>query len=118
MTCVIGREQMMVVLAVPVKLLSIVKVSYVTDIVKWEAALCSDIIKQATLKQMWTPPESKHGNECKSGFKQDLGWNLSNCPKRKVLSHNGSIKGFAANMTRTIRNSQLKKMKTRTIRNS
>jgi D-alanyl-D-alanine carboxypeptidase len=74
------------------------------DLVKWEAALCSEqILKRSTLEQMWRSHESKIGNEReKYGFTNGLGWHIPNYSDRKVVSHNGSIKGFATNITRYI----------------
>lgn len=79
-------------------------VSSVADMVKWEVALCSEnIFKKSTLEQMWQPYESTRGNEGKKyGFTNGLGWHIPNYSDRTVVSHNGSIKGFATNMTRFI----------------
>ncbi len=78
--------------------------SSVADIVKWESALWGEkILKQSTLEQMWTAHESVRGNEReKYGFTVGLGWYLPNYPNRKVVCHNGGIKGFTTNMTRFI----------------
>lgn len=77
--------------------------SSVADLVKWEAALYSEkLLKRTTLEQMWTPHESVRRNEHSSGFTQGLGWYIPSYPKRKVVTHNGGIKGFSANMTRFI----------------
>lgn len=76
--------------------------SSVKDMAKWEAALCKEmILNKSTLEQMWSPYESKRGNEREYGFTQGLGWQIPNYSKC-IVSHNGSIKGFAANMTRFI----------------
>ncbi|PSM47686.1 serine hydrolase [Chroococcidiopsis sp. CCALA 051] len=79
-------------------------VSSVTDMVKWEAALCSEkILKRSTLQQMWRSHESKLGNEReKYGFTNGLGWHIPNYSDKLVVGHNGSIKGFATNITRYI----------------
>ena len=79
-------------------------VSSVADMVKWEAALCSEkILKKSTLEQMWRSHESKKGNEReKYGFTNGLGWHIPNYLSKKVVSHNGSIKGFATNVTRYV----------------
>lgn len=72
------------------------------DLAKWEAALCGEmILNKSTKEQMWSPYESRRGKEREYGFTQGLGWHISNY-SRRVVSHNGSIKGFAANMTRFI----------------
>ncbi len=78
--------------------------SSVADMVKWEAALSREkLLKQSTLKQMWTPYESARGKEReKHGFSQGLGWHIPNYSNRKVVTHNGGIKGFSTNITRFI----------------
>lgn len=77
--------------------------SSVADLVKWESALCEDkLLTKSTLELMWTPHKSLQENECKSGFMQGLGWHLPSYPQRKVITHNGGIKGFSSNMTRFV----------------
>jgi CubicO group peptidase (beta-lactamase class C family) len=78
--------------------------SSVADMVKWEAALGGEkLLKQSTLKQMWTLYESARGKEReRHGFSQGLGWHIPNYPNRQVISHNGGIKGFSTNVTRFI----------------
>jgi CubicO group peptidase (beta-lactamase class C family) len=78
--------------------------SSVADMLQWEAALCGEqLLKQSILRQMWTPHESAKGREReKYSFTNGLGWHIPSYPNRKIVGHNGSIKGFAANMTRFI----------------
>lgn len=78
--------------------------SSIADMVKWEAAMCTKkLLNQSTWEQMWMPYETTYGNEReKYGFTQGLGWHLPNYTKRKVLSHNGAIKGFSTNMSRFV----------------
>ncbi|MGL4619003.1 serine hydrolase [Chroococcidiopsis sp.] len=72
--------------------------------VKWEAALCSQqILKKSILEQMWRSHESTKGDEReKYGFTYALGWHIPKYSDRKVVGHNGSIEGFATNITRYI----------------
>lgn len=79
-------------------------ISSVADMVKWETAICSEkILKKSTLKQMWQPYESQKGNEReKYSFTYGLGWHIPNYSDKLVVGHNGSIKGFATNITRYI----------------
>lgn len=77
--------------------------SSIADMVKWEAALCTEkLLKRSTWEQMWMPYESAQGNEREYGFTQGLGWHLPNYTNRKVVTHNGAIEGFSTNMTRFI----------------
>lgn len=77
--------------------------SSVADLVKWEAALYGGkLLKHSILEQMWTSYESVRKNEVAHGFTQGLGWHIASYPHRKVVTHNGGIKGFSTNMTRFI----------------
>lgn len=80
------------------------QLSSVEDMVKWERALCSGaLLKQSTLDMMWTPHPSAYGNEWeKLSYAAGLGWFVLNYGARRVASHNGSILGFATNITRFI----------------
>lgn len=80
------------------------QLSSVADMVKWEQALNNAIVlKPSTLDMMWTPHPPKQGNNwekqrCVAG----LGWWVLNYSDRRVVGHNGSILGFASNITRFI----------------
>jgi D-alanyl-D-alanine carboxypeptidase len=78
------------------------QLSTVEDMVKWEQALCNaTLLKPATLDLMWTPhPPNKGDNWEKLRYVAGLGWWVLNYDNRRVVSHNGSILGFASNMTR------------------
>ena len=80
------------------------QLSSVEDMVKWEQALCgATLLKQSTLDKMWTPHFPNQGDDweklrCVAG----LGWWVLNYKNRRVVGHNGSILGFASNITRFI----------------
>lgn len=80
------------------------QLSSVADMVKWEKALHNQTLLQpATLEQMWTPYPSARGNEWEDRkYVLGLGWFILNYGDRRVVSHNGSILGFASNITRFI----------------
>lgn len=80
------------------------QLSSVEDMVRWEKALGSEtLLKQSTLDMMWTPQPSVRGHEWeKHGYVAGLGWFVFNYGERRVVGHNGSILGFATNMTRFI----------------
>jgi CubicO group peptidase (beta-lactamase class C family) len=80
------------------------QLSSVADMVKWERALGSEtLLKQSTLDLMWTLQTSIRGHEWeKLKYGAGLGWFVLNYCDRRVVGHNGSILGFATNMTRFI----------------
>lgn len=80
------------------------QLSTVEDMVKWEQALCNaTLLQPATLDLMWTPhPANQGGNWEKSRYIAGLGWWVLNYDHRRVVGHNGSILGFASNITRFI----------------
>ncbi len=80
------------------------QLSSVEDMVKWEKALGSEtLLRRATLDMMWTPHPSACGHEWeKLRYVAGLGWFILNYGDQRVVSHNGSILGFATNMTRFI----------------
>jgi D-alanyl-D-alanine carboxypeptidase len=52
---------------------------------------------------MWTPHPPKYGNDWeKLKYMAGLGWWIVNYGKSRVVNHNGSILGFASNITRFI----------------
>lgn len=79
-------------------------ISSLADMVKWEQALCGGtLLKQSTLEMMWTPHLPKKGNDWeKLKYVAGLGWWVLNYDNRRVVGHNGSILGFASNITRFI----------------
>lgn len=80
------------------------QLSSVEDMVKWEQALCNaTLLKPATLNLMWTPHHPNRGDEWeKLRYVAGLGWWVLNYDNRHVVGHNGSILGFASNITRFI----------------
>ncbi|MBD2339248.1 beta-lactamase family protein [Calothrix sp. FACHB-156] len=80
------------------------QLSSVADLVKWEQALCNaTVLKQSTLDLMWTPHPPNQGNDWEQlRYVAGLGWWVLNYGDRRVVGHNGSILGFASNITRFI----------------
>ena len=84
------------------------QLSNIEDMVKYELELFRPtLLKQSTLDLMWTPhfPLYKDNWE-KQGIAgyvvAGLGWWMPYYPSRRVVAHNGSIVGFASNITRFI----------------
>ncbi len=69
---------------------------------KWEQALQQGtLISQSGLEAMWQPQLSTHGNEWEHlRYAVGLGPFVLNYQGRRVVGHNGSILGFASNITR------------------
>ncbi|WGV24709.1 serine hydrolase domain-containing protein [Halotia branconii] len=80
------------------------QLSSIADMAKWEQALNNaTLLKQSTLDLMWTPhPPSQGNNWEKLKYVAGLGWWIFNYDDRRVVGHNGSILGFASNITRFI----------------
>jgi D-alanyl-D-alanine carboxypeptidase len=78
------------------------QLSTIADLVKWEQALQQGtLISQSGLEAMWQPQLSTHGNEWEHlRYAVALGWFVLNYEGRRVVGHNGSILGFASNITR------------------
>ncbi|MGJ3246993.1 MAG: serine hydrolase domain-containing protein [Elainellaceae cyanobacterium] len=78
--------------------------STVADLTTWEIVLQTETrLKTEILKLMWTPQESRTGNERQTqGFTNGMGWFLPAYPDRHVAVHNGSIRGFSSTMSRFI----------------
>jgi len=78
------------------------QLSTIADLVKWEQALQQGtLISQSGLEAMWQPQLSTHGNEWEHlRYAVALGWFVLNSEGRPVVGHNGSILGFASNITR------------------
>ncbi|MBE9041836.1 beta-lactamase family protein [Oscillatoriales cyanobacterium LEGE 11467] len=80
------------------------QLSSIEDMVKYERELCQpSLLKPSTLDLMWTPNFPRRNN-CwqEPGYAAGLGWWILNYQNRRVVSHNGSIVGFASNITRFI----------------
>ena len=70
-------------------------VTSASDLARWDAALYTEkIVKQSTLRQMWTTadlgPLSNYG----------LGWGTRQRQGRRWVQHNGGIIGFSTHMRR------------------
>ena len=84
------------------------QLSNIEDMVKYERELCNPtLLQQSTLDLMWThhPPSRKENwqPEKYAGFlRAGLGWLIPDYPNKRVVGHNGSIVGFASNITRFI----------------
>lgn len=80
----------------------------IEDMVKYERELCNPtLLEQSTLDLMWThhPPSSKKiwQPERYAGYlRAGLGWFMPDYQNKRVVGHNGSIVGFASNITRFI----------------
>jgi D-alanyl-D-alanine carboxypeptidase len=72
-------------------------VSTVEDLAKWDAALYGEsILKQSSLKQMWTPVKLNTGVARPYGF----GWSFAEANGVQVIEHGGAIPGFKAMISR------------------
>lgn len=72
-------------------------ISTVMDMVKWDAALNNGkLLKQASLKEMWTPAKLKDGKPTTYGF----GWGVKTYRTLPMIAHNGGIDGFSTNIAR------------------
>jgi D-alanyl-D-alanine carboxypeptidase len=80
------------------------QLSSVEDMVKWEQALYNaTVLRQSTLDLMWTShPPNLNNDWNKLKYVAGLGWWIINYGDRRVVAHNGSILGFASNITRFI----------------
>jgi CubicO group peptidase (beta-lactamase class C family) len=79
-------------------------ISNIEDLVKWERALHNaTLLNSSTLDLMWTPIYPSLGKEWeKNKYVAGLGWQVVNYTNRRVVGHNGSVVGFASNITRFI----------------
>jgi CubicO group peptidase (beta-lactamase class C family) len=72
-------------------------VSTITDMVRWNAALESEKIVPAVLRdQLWSPVLLNNGKTYPYG----LGWRLQELHGRKAVGHSGSTSGFSAGWLR------------------
>lgn len=82
--------------------------SSIEDMVKYEQELLNPtLLKQSTLELMWTyqPPSSGETWEAENyaaHLRAGLGWLMPDYAGKHVVGHNGSIVGFASNITRFI----------------
>ena len=71
--------------------------SSVLDLAKWDAALYGEgILKQASLKQMWTPTPLGDGTTRNYGF----GWDVEEQQGHRRIGHSGGSPGFEAHIAR------------------
>ncbi len=67
------------------------------DLARWDAALCTeDVLKKATLQQMWTPTRLNNGQE--SGYA--FGWSLGGARGHHSVGHGGGRPGTTTQITR------------------
>jgi len=67
-------------------------ISSVLDMVKWDAALNSEVLlKKTSLEEMWTPVRLNDGTTSNYGF----GWILRPVNRHKAVAHGGDMPGFA-----------------------
>ena len=72
-------------------------VSTVGDLAKWNAALDTDKLLNASSKaQMWTANKLNNGKETLYGF----GWRIGEWKGHKNIGHSGSTSGFSASLQR------------------
>lgn len=72
-------------------------VSTVGDMAKWDAALDTEqLLKQATLKQMWTPAALDKGGTANYGF----GWMIERMAGHPMIAHGGGTLGFSSFVAR------------------
>jgi CubicO group peptidase (beta-lactamase class C family) len=73
--------------------------SSVLDLVKWDAALNSEVLlKKSSLEQMWTPVRLNDGTTFNYGF----GWFLRPIPGHRTVGHGGQLPGFSTFIWRFI----------------
>ena len=73
--------------------------SSVLDLAKWDAALYGEgILKQASLKQMWTPTRLGGGTTKNYGF----GWDVEEQQGHRRIGHSGGGPGFEAHIARFV----------------
>ena len=73
--------------------------STVLDLAKWDAALYTEqILKRATLEQMWRPGTLNNGSPHGHGF----GWDIGEIAGHRRLSHEGRWTGFSAQIDRFV----------------
>jgi CubicO group peptidase (beta-lactamase class C family) len=97
-------------------------VSTVSDLAKWDAALCTvarsasegsatptrsvsedyspppKLVQPSTLAAMWTPTKLSDGKKQDYGF----GWGVGNYRSRKLIGHGGGIQGFTTDIARFV----------------
>ena len=80
------------------------QLSSIEDMVKYEQELFEPtLINKSTLQSMWIPNFPVHNDVWKKhGYVAGLGWWKLNYTGRQVVGHNGSIIGFASNITRFV----------------
>jgi CubicO group peptidase (beta-lactamase class C family) len=72
-------------------------ISTVADLAKWDEALNSDALLNATSrKAMWTPAKLSDGTSTDYGF----GWVISSTKGHVNVHHNGAMNGFVGNILR------------------
>ncbi len=71
----------------------------VLDFAKWDAALYTEnLLKKASLQQMWTPVTLNDGTTYPYGF----GWFLNDIRGHRIIEHTGSWQGFTGAIARYV----------------
>ena len=84
------------------------QLSSIEDMVKYERELFRPtLLQQSTLNLMWTPNYPLYRKNwqqkgCVEYPVAGFGWWMPSYPNKKIVTHNGSIVGFASNITRFI----------------
>jgi CubicO group peptidase (beta-lactamase class C family) len=73
--------------------------STISDMPKWDAALCTDkLLQKSSLQQMWTPVRLNDGMTWRYGF----GWGVGRINDHLIVSHLGNISGFSSAIERAV----------------
>ena len=74
-------------------------VSTIEDLVKWDAALCSEkLLKASNLEEMWKPVVLTKGGTAEYGF----GWDVKSENGHRLIAHGGNITGFSCGILRFV----------------
>jgi CubicO group peptidase (beta-lactamase class C family) len=73
--------------------------STVLDLAKWDAALYTEKILKASIRdQMWVPTKLNNGTSFPYGF----GWELDTIAGHRLIAHGGSLPGFRSSFMRFV----------------
>jgi CubicO group peptidase (beta-lactamase class C family) len=75
--------------------------SSASDLARWDRAFTSDaLLGSGVRERIWQPNRAPTPTERERGFVMGLGWFVFEQDGRRVMRHNGSIKGFSSEMAR------------------
>jgi CubicO group peptidase (beta-lactamase class C family) len=75
--------------------------STVSDLARWGLAFATDLLLRSEVRESIPQPgRAPTASERDQGFRMGLGWFLFERQGRRVMRHNGSIKGFSSEMAR------------------